>query len=77
MTDYSRLSPVASWVDRVSHTVVIEVNEKGTEAAAVTGSDIVSSGPSDDFKVNRPFIYIIDEASTGTILFIGKINKII
>lgn len=77
MTDYSRLSPVASWVDRVSHTVVIEVNEKGTEAAAVTGSDIVASGPSDDFKVNRPFIYIIDEASTGTILFIGKINKII
>ncbi len=77
LTDYSRLSPESAWVDRVSHSVVIEVNEKGTEAAAVTGSDIVSSGPSDDFKVNRPFIYIIDEASTGTILFIGKINKII
>lgn len=76
LTDYSRFSPQPAWVDRVSHSVVIEVNEKGTEAAAVTGSDVSSSGPSDDFKVNRPFIYIIDEASTGTILFIGKINKI-
>ena len=76
LTDYSRFSPQPAWVDRVSHSVVIEVNEKGTEAAAVTGSDVSSSGPSDDFKVNRPFIYIIDEARTGTILFIGKINKI-
>lgn len=76
LTDYSKLSLEPAWVDRISHSVVIEVNEKGTEAAAVTGSDVSSSGPSDDFKVNRPFIYIIDEASTGTILFIGKINKI-
>ena len=58
----------------------IKVNEEGSEAAAVTVAGMMknsaSSGPVEypkaTFHANRPFIYVIQEASSGVILFIGK-----
>lgn len=56
----------------------IKVNEEGSEAAAVTvaGMDLTSAGPMEypkaTFHANRPFVYVIQEASSGVILFIGK-----
>ncbi len=58
----------------------IKVNEEGSEAAAVTvaGMDnLTSIGPDPvypkaTFHANRPFVYIISEASSGVILFVGK-----
>ncbi len=61
------------WIDEVKHKTFVEVNEEGTEAAAVT-STIMTSGIGDDvFHVNRPFAFVIRENYSGTILFIGKI----
>lgn len=57
----------------------IEVNEEGSEAAAVTvaGTFTTSVGPTQEppkatFHANRPFVYLIHEQSSGVILFVGK-----
>ena len=57
----------------------IKVNEEGSEAAAVTVAGMMeksSMGPVEypkaTFHANRPFVYVIQEASSGVILFIGK-----
>ena len=67
-------------VSGVLHKTYLEVDEKGTEAAAVTSisfTAIVSTGEKDIYmRVNHPFILAIREKNTGTILFIGKISKV-
>lgn len=77
--DFSKMSNVSGlFINIVKQDTYIQVNEEGTEAAAVTvvGSLTTSPGPSTTFfYVNRPFIYVIKEKSTGAILFIGKIEK--
>ena len=52
----------------------IEVNEQGTEAAAVTviGMEATSMHETATFHANRPFLYVISEHSTGVILFMGQ-----
>jgi serpin B len=57
----------------VKHKTFIEVNEEGTEAAAVTSVDIVVTSMPPAVYVNKPFLFMIREKSTGTVLFIGKI----
>ena len=60
-------------ISQVKHKTFIEVNEEGTEAAAVTSVEIVLTGIGNFFFANRPFLYTIVEKSTGTILFIGQV----
>ncbi len=64
----------------VKHKSFIDVNEKGTEAAAVTSVtfSITSAGnepPIIPFMVDKPFLFAITEENTGTILFIGEVNN--
>jgi serine protease inhibitor len=64
-------------IDYVKHKTFIEVNEEGTEAAAVTVVAIerTSIGPEKTyFHVNRPFMFAITEKTTGAILFIGTVK---
>jgi serpin B len=65
-------------VSSIKHTTFVEVNEERTEAAAVTsvGVNATSIGPTTPvpFYVDRPFIYLIRERSTGAILFIGRMD---
>jgi serine protease inhibitor len=67
------------FISRVIQKTYIDVNEEGTEAAAVTAVEVgvTSVGPDNAkyFIANRPFIYAITEKSTGAILFIGKMKK--
>ena len=64
-----------AYISEVKHKTFVEVNEEGTEAAAVTSVEVgvTSAMPSKLMKVNRPFLFVIRENSSGTILFIGKI----
>ncbi len=66
-------------IDFVKHKTFVEVNEEGTEAAAVTVVGIVftSAGPDNNipFYVDRPFLYAITEKSTGAILFMGTVKN--
>ncbi len=77
--DFSGISSDAQlYISRVIHQTYCEVNEEGTEAAAVTIVDIgVTSIPVfKEFRANKPFIFFVREKSTGIIVFAGKIGKI-
>ena len=74
--DFSRMSETPMCIDFVKQKTYVDVNEEGTEAAAVTsvGMKVTSVGPSEPirFIANRPFVFAIREASTGALLFIGQ-----
>jgi serpin B len=74
--NFKNMTPEKVAVDEVKHKTFVEVNEEGTEAAAVTSIGIrVTSMPiNQPFRmiVNRPFFYAIQDNKTGTILFMGQ-----
>jgi len=76
--DFSKIccTPGAIWISKVKHKTFVDVNEEGTEAAAVTSVEVVStstaSGPP-TIHVDRPFLFVIRERFSGTILFMGLI----
>ncbi len=67
------------YLGKVSHKTIIEVNEKGTEAVAVTGvgapgAAIRRETPFfPEFNADRPFIYLIRDNVSGSILFLGRV----
>jgi serpin B len=67
-------------ISKVIHQAFINVAEKGTEAAAATAviMKMTAIGPSPDTKIfiaDHPFIFIIKDNTTGSILFMGRIMK--
>ncbi|MEE4197967.1 MAG: serpin family protein [Bacteroidales bacterium] len=75
--DFSNLTEAMQlYIDFVKHKSFIDVNEKGTEAAAVTavGFGTTSADPSyPEFVANRPFLFALREKQTHAILFLGKV----
>jgi serpin B len=64
------------YIASVIHQAFVEVNEEGTEAAAATAViGVMGSAPSltKIFRADHPFIFIIQERSTGNILFLGRV----
>ncbi|MFN8396406.1 MAG: serpin family protein [Bacteroidia bacterium] len=67
-------------VSDVYHKAFVEVNEEGTEAAAATAVVVVCADamPREeviiDFRADHPFIFMIQQRSTGNILFMGKVT---
>ncbi|MBM3292512.1 serpin family protein, partial [Candidatus Bathyarchaeota archaeon] len=64
------------FISFVDHKAVIEINEKGTEAAAATnvGIGLTSIPLRTSFTVNRPYMFVIRDDRSGTLLFTGKIT---
>lgn len=64
-------------VSYVKQKAFIQVDEKGGEAAAVTsiGVGVTSIGLNEYITVNRPFLFLIRERSSNSILFIGKMHS--
>lgn len=64
-------------IDEVLHKSYIEVNEKGTEAAAATSVEMkeAASPVMKIMNVNRPFFFVIKENESGIILFMGEVNS--
>ena len=65
-------------ISDVIHKAFVSVNEEGTEAAAATGVVIEFTSiptPPLSVKINRPFIFFIQDIKTSAILFIGKITQ--
>ena len=79
-TDYADFSGIRenTSISRVLHKAVIEVNEEGSEAAAVTVAEVKTTAYMEPltFTANRPFVFVISEDELGTILFTGKVNNI-
>ena len=64
------------WISEVVHKAFVSVDEEGTEAAAATGAVMLTSGPSKEpieVTVDRPFIFLIRDIGTGTVLFLGRV----
>lgn len=63
------------FIDDVVHKAFVAVDEEGTEAAAATAVVMAESAPLSpaEFTVDRPFIFLIRDRETGTILFIGRV----
>ena len=63
------------YISEVKHKTMVDVNEEGTVAAAVTSVAITQTSiqlPA-VINVNKPFVFVISEKSSGTILFTGRI----
>lgn len=76
--DFSNMSSSGKniYISEVKHKTYILVDEEGTEAAAVTSVEDDLTSPRPDkylMKINRPFVFVIRENNSGTIVFIGKI----
>ena len=72
------LCDVGVYISMMLQKAHIKVNESGSEAAAVTVAAVAKCTsvsrpePPVIFHADRPFVYVIREASTGVILFVGK-----
>ncbi len=80
-TDFSGMLAAPSkeplFLGSAEHKAVIEVNEEGTEAAAATGFAMATGMPlpKAEFKTDHPFMFMIRDDSTGSILFMGRLNQ--
>ncbi len=73
--DFSRMTPVPVFISEVEQQAVVSVDEQGTEAAAVTvvGVQATSAPVTTIMRIDHPFIFVIRERLSGTILFMGKV----
>ena len=78
--DLSKISKPAGKlkVDFVKQDTYVAVDEKGTEAAAVTsiGISVTSLPVYPEFKCNKPFAFLISEKTSNTIMYIGKVSNL-
>ena len=76
--DFSAMSGERLFISEVKHKAVVDVNEEGTEAAAVTSIEMKATSveaPMDRFSfvADRPFFFVIRDDATGALLFIGTL----
>ncbi|MFO0951134.1 MAG: serpin family protein [Isosphaeraceae bacterium] len=66
-------------ISAVIHKAFVDVNEKGTEAAAATGVVMARAAAIQpqlepvEFKVDHPFLFFINDRTTGSVLFVGRV----
>lgn len=63
------------YISEVKHKSFIEVDEAGTEAAAVTSVEVMAGGMPQytELKIDRPFFFVIHDSQTGATLFLGSV----
>jgi serpin B len=66
--------PENLYISQVRHKTFVDVNEKGTEAAAVTSVEMALTSLPPEVRVDRPFLFAIRERLSGTILFLGVVR---
>ena len=78
--DFSRMSRGEGlYISAVIHKAFVDVNEEGTEAAAATGRDhgpqvgSCSTREPPTFRADHPFLFLIRDNQTGSILFMGRV----
>ena len=78
LADFSQMADLEAlgknlYIGEVLHKAVVEVNEEGTEAAAVTSVGIRATSAPPAFMADRPFFFAIRDNETETILFMGTV----
>ena len=77
--DFSGISSAeALYISAVLHKAYVDVNEAGTEAAAATGVVMRAMAmrrmqPIPVFRADHPFLFLIRDTRTGSILFMGRV----
>jgi serine protease inhibitor len=77
--NFTRLSPAGgAFISFVLQKTCVDVSEEGTEAAAATavGISVTSAPESVTMRVDRPFLVVVREHLSGTILFMGKVVRV-
>ncbi len=70
------LSPGALRISNVYHKAFVDINEEGTEAAAVTAIPVLTSAKPprpETFIADRPYLFLIRHEPTGSLLFVGRV----
>ena len=77
--DFTRMSPAGLnlYISFVKQKTFVDVHEEGTEAAAVTvtGISVTSAPVVTPMRVDRPYLFVLRERLSGTVLFMGKISR--
>jgi len=78
IADFSGIDGTKSlFIGFVIHRAFVSVYEEGTEAAAATAVGMVATGipePPVEMRIDRPFLFLIRDNVTGTILFLGRVE---
>ncbi|MBK6963305.1 MAG: serpin family protein [Bacteroidales bacterium] len=74
LADLSGISDADIYVSFVKQNTFVDMNEEGTEAAAVTTIGIVETSAPMPVIIDKPFIFAIRERMSNTLLFIGKVD---
>lgn len=72
--DFSRLSEIPAFISLIKQYTFLQVDEEGTEAAAVTVGLMDKNAASMGFVADRPFLFVIREREQGTILFTALVG---
>ena len=67
------------YIGDIIHKAFVSVDEEGTEAAAATAVEMAAASaslPTISVTIDRPFIFLIRDRATNTILFVGRVEKI-
>ena len=75
IADFSGIAPISLYISQAIHKAFVDVNEEGTEAAAATVIVVATESykpPPPVFRADHPFVFLIQDDSTGNILFIGR-----
>jgi serpin B len=76
--DFTRMAPNRGrdlFISDVRQRAIVQVNEEGTVAAAVTSVGIGLTSLPQAIRLDRPFVFAIRERLTGTLLFLGKLAR--
>jgi serpin B len=74
LADLSGIADADLFVSFVKQNTFVDVNEEGTEAAAVTTIGVELTSLPDPVIINKPFIFAIRERMSNSLLFIGKVE---
>ena len=78
--DFSGMTGIKDlFIQAVVHKAYVDVHEKGTEAAAATGITMgitaAPVSPPKTFRADHPFLFVIRDERTGTVLFMGRVTN--
>jgi serpin B len=73
--DFSGIGPGELSLSAVIHKAFVDVNEEGTEAAASSAVKVVARSASRpiSFRADRPFVFLIRDTHSGSVLFMGRL----
>jgi serpin B len=73
--DFSGMGPGGLTLEFVKQKAYVDVNEDGTEAGASTVTGVGDTAAS-EFRVDGPFVFVIRERLSGTIIFMGRVDRL-